>query len=228
MAEVAHEPAARTPRPTRIGDALPRSYGAHVRCFLLMATASTTPSLCANSQGTDSDTMAVPDRTLCRESQNVGMTDDDALLERLRGAISEANAAPLTPVRAQNRLMTKVQRACDQLASTMAGRSALEWAAKHDPEPTIRLTAANAVARWDSVAGATALEALVRESGGQVIRPMTMTAALAVEWGTGRNAALCLLNLDRKPSQPERPPTMRGRRYPQRSWMPLSACTDLR
>lgn len=138
------------------------------------------------------------------------MGDDDALLEPLRRAISEANAAPHTPVRAHNRLMTRVQRECDQLASTKPGRSALEWAAKLDPEPTVRLTAANAVARWDSEAGATALEALVTESGGQVIRPMTMSAALAVDWGPGRNAALCLLNLDRKPPRPERDPASSG------------------
>jgi hypothetical protein len=137
------------------------------------------------------------------------MTDEDSLLERVRRAVSEADAAPLTPVRTRNRLMTKVQQACDQLASTQAGRSALEWAAKFDPEPTVRLTAANTVARWDRKAGATALEALVTESGGRVTRPMTMSAALEVEWGTGRNAALCLLNLDRTPARPE-PPMSKG------------------
>jgi hypothetical protein len=167
------------------------------------------PSIGRGPRCVENRSAPVPDRTLCRESHDVRMTDDNALLERLRRAVSEADVAPLTPVRVRNRLMTKVQQACDQLASTQVGRSALEWAAKFDPEPTVRLTAANTVARWDPEAGATALEALVTESGGRVTRPMTMSAALEVEWGTGRDAALCLLNLDRKSSQPE-PPMSRG------------------
>jgi hypothetical protein len=42
-------------------------------------------------------------------------------------------------------------------------------------------------------------EDLVRLSGGEVVRPMTMTSALAAPWGIGRTAALCIYNFDMPP-----------------------------
>jgi len=122
---------------------------------------------------------------------------DEALLSTLRTAIAAAQAVPLRPVRVHNRLIPAVQAECDRLAVTSEGRDALAHAAERDPEPMVRLSAAVAVARWDADAGASALEALVVESGGRVVRPMTMTAALAVRGEPGRSAALCLLNIDR-------------------------------
>lgn len=122
---------------------------------------------------------------------------DDARLSSLRAAAAAAQSAPLTPVRNYNRLMTAVQKECDKLAASPDGRVALEHAAAQDPEPMVRLSAAVAVSEWDAEAGRSALEALVLQSGASVVRPMSMTAALAVRDEPGRSAALCLLNLDR-------------------------------
>jgi hypothetical protein len=129
--------------------------------------------------------------------QDVGVLPDDELLTPLREAVAAVRAGPLTPVRLHNKLMTAVQRECDRLAATTEGRVALVHAAVNEPESMVRLSAAVAVTQWDRESGASALQALVVESGGLVVRPMTMTAALAVRDEPGRAAALCLLNVDR-------------------------------
>lgn len=122
---------------------------------------------------------------------------DTQLLTPLRAALAAREQAPGTaPVRVHNRLMTAVTRACERLAEMPAGRSALAEAAASDPDPWLRLVAATTVQQWDLASARATLEGLVTSSGGSVVRPMTMTAALAVEGEPGRSAALCLLNLD--------------------------------
>jgi len=137
--------------------------------------------------------------------QDVVVSPDETLLASLRNVVREAQTAPLRPLRVHNRLMTKVLAESDQLASTEHGRAVLVRAAASDPDPWVRLAAANAVARWDKDAGVEALEALVSESGGQILRPMTMSAGLAVALEPGRSAALSLLNLNHHGPRPDRP-----------------------
>jgi hypothetical protein len=123
----------------------------------------------------------------------------------------------MTPVRVHNRLMKKVLAKSDQLASTQHGRTVLVRAAASDPDPWVRLTAAYAVTRWDADAGVAALEALVSESGGEVVRPMTMSAALAVSLEPGRSAALSLVNFNchcPRPNMPSPSPASRSSTSP--------------
>ncbi len=130
------------------------------------------------------------------DEQDGQVVDADSALSRLREAVMAVEAAPLRPARRYNRLMDMVAAECSRLAATTEGRSALTVAAAEDADLGLRLVAATAVARWDGDCGARALEDLVTRTGGRVVRPMTMTAALAVDDPVGRNAALCLLNVD--------------------------------
>lgn len=75
--------------------------------------------------------------------------------------------------------MTVVLKERDRLTTTAEGRDALARAALTDSGRRVRLHAALALSQWDVGAGTTALEALRADSGGQVVWPMTMTAALA-------------------------------------------------
>lgn len=92
--------------------------------------------------------------------------------------------------------MRAVQKECELLADTAAGRELLADTAAGDTDSVLRLVAATTVQRWDAAAARAVLEDLVTLSGGVVAHPMTMTAALAVRGEPGRSAALCLLNLD--------------------------------
>lgn len=122
---------------------------------------------------------------------------ENADLSALRDALAAREQAPTdAPVRVHNRLMRAVLKQCELLAQTPSGRALLVDAATIDPDPALRLMAAVTVQRWDTATARTTLEDLVRRAGGTLVRPMTMTAALAVGWGNGRDAALCLLNLD--------------------------------
>jgi len=118
-------------------------------------------------------------------------------LSGLRAAVDAAQRAPLTPVRVYNKLMGAVRDECARLAATASGRDRLAHAATFDENLLVRLNAATTVRSWDRDAAAAALEALVLGAGGAVSRPMTMSAALAVQDDIGRKAALCLLGLDR-------------------------------
>lgn len=119
-------------------------------------------------------------------------------LSALRDALLARERAPRdAPVRVHNKLMKSVQKQCDVLAETPIGRERLTAAAVDDPDLLLRLVAATTVQRWDRAAARAALEHLVLLSGGTVVRPMTMTAALAVRGEPGGSAALCLINLDR-------------------------------
>jgi hypothetical protein len=123
--------------------------------------------------------------------------DGDLSIEGLRGAVEAVESAPPgVPVRVNNRLAKAVYDKCDRLTRSAAGQVALVRAARSDPSAAVRLNAAAAVARWDPEAAAIALEALIVSAGGLAVRPMTMSAALAVDNGLGRSAALCLLNID--------------------------------
>jgi hypothetical protein len=105
--------------------------------------------------------------------------------------------------------MTAVNKQCDLLARTPEGRSALAAATAADENPLLRLVAATTVQRWDVDRARETLEDLVKLSGGTVVRPMTMTAALAVKGQPGGTAALCLLNLERpKPTAQVGRPTV--------------------
>lgn len=139
--------------------------------------------------------------------QDAPVTDID-LLASLRSALAARAEAPRTaPVRMHNRLMTVIDRECDRLATSAEGRSALTTAAATDPDPMLRLVAATTIQRWDTPRARAALENLVELSGGAIVRPMTMRAALGVSSEPGRTAALCLLNLDSpKPLREVRPP----------------------
>lgn len=137
------------------------------------------------------------------------MTDTDALAG-VRAALRAREDVPRdAPVRVNNRLMTAVNEQCDLLEQTPEGRSALIGAATSDQDSLLRLVAATTVQRWDVSRARATLEDLVRLSGGSVVQPMTMTAALAVRGEPGRSAALCLLNLDHpQPTVPTPPPTV--------------------
>ena len=113
-------------------------------------------------------------------------------------------------MRVHNRLMTAVHKQCDLLAQTAEGRGALTTAAASDHDALLRLVAATTVQRWDVDRARATLNDLVMLSGGTVIRPMTMTAALAVRDEPGRSAALCLLNLDHPRPTAQTAPTMIG------------------
>lgn len=113
--------------------------------------------------------------------------------------------------------MQAVRNECAHLAGTASGREALAHAARLDDDPWVRLSAATAVGTWDREAAADALTALVVAAGGMVVRPMTMTIALAVGDEVGTSAALCLLKLDQgadnafelpSPSTPEPGPAV--------------------
>jgi hypothetical protein len=93
--------------------------------------------------------------------------------------------------------MNSVREECARLASTASGRAALASAARFDDDPWLRLHAAVAVGSWDTASSADALTTLIVNAGGTVLRPMTLTVALAVRDEIGKSAALCLLNLDR-------------------------------
>lgn len=139
------------------------------------------------------------------------MTSQDDPLRPLRAAIAAITAARqdrLTPVRVHNRLMTAARKECDLLAATEQGRAALTEAAAADNDPLVRIKAATTIQRWDVEGARTALEDLVRSSGGEVARPMTMTSACAVRNEPGFTAALCLLNLDRPQPLPASRPTL--------------------
>jgi hypothetical protein len=105
--------------------------------------------------------------------------------------------------------MNVVRRHCDLLAQSAEGRAALTTAAAADDDPLLRLMSATTIQRWDADGARAVLEDLVRLAGGTVVRPMTMTDALAVKHGSGRDAALCLLNIDH-PNPPVKatPPTV--------------------
>lgn len=137
------------------------------------------------------------------------MTETDALAA-LRAALRAREEAPRdAPVRVHNRLMTAVQKHCDLLAQTPEGRAALTAAAASDQDALLRLVSATTVQRWDVDRARTTLEDLVKLSGGTVVRPMTMTAALAVQGQPGGTAALCLLNLDQpQPTAQAAPPVV--------------------
>jgi hypothetical protein len=124
------------------------------------------------------------------------MTDPAAALDTLRAAVDAAGRSPLTPVRVRNRLMQAVRNECARLAGTDSGRELLAHAARFDQDARVRLHAAVTIGAWDRKSSADALSALIVAEGGEVIRPMGLTEALAVRSGTGMNAALCLLNLD--------------------------------
>jgi hypothetical protein len=126
-------------------------------------------------------------------------------LSALRQAV-EAAQARSPSVREHNRRMKLVDAECQRLAATPDGRTALEQAASSDRNPMLRISAATTVAAWAPAHARVALEELVRASGGEIARPMTMSAALAVHHEPGHTAALCLFNLDRG-GNPERQKT---------------------
>ena len=132
-------------------------------------------------------------------------------LAALRAAVAASMASDGLSVRAANRLMTDVRDECARLAASPEGRAVLELAAESDRDPLVRLNAATAVETWNPSLAATALEALIRASDGVVVRPMTMTDALAVTEPIGQHAALCLLNLDRRAGAPAPPLKLSGR-----------------
>jgi hypothetical protein len=131
-----------------------------------------------------------------------------ASLSGLRSALAAKAQEPRdSPVRVHNRLMTTIDKQCEVLASTAEGRDQLAAAARSDPDPFLRLAAAKTVQGWDHAVAREVFEDLVRLSGGVVVRPMTMTAALSVKGELGRSAALCLLDgpgpLTKEPANPE-------------------------
>ena len=75
---------------------------------------------------------------------------------------------------------------------------------------------------WDPVSATPAFELLVTGVGDVAVRPMTMTAALAV-LTEGRDAALCLLNADRAEDR-ELLPETRDRRT---TMTPVFSCRRL-
>jgi hypothetical protein len=85
------------------------------------------------------------------------------------------------------------------LAGSQAAHEPLLRAAFSDEDKEVRLCAALAIETWDRTRAIEALENLIVDSGGIVVRPMTMTAALAVPGSAG----LCLYNIDR----PDRAPS---------------------
>lgn len=141
------------------------------------------------------------------------MTESDALAP-LREALRAREAAPRdAPVRVHNRLMTAVNTQAELLAETEAGRRALMWASRHDDDLWLRLIAATTVQRWDADSARATLVEIVERAGGTVVRPMTMTTALAVDGEPARTAALCLLNLDH-PKPPRTTPAPPKSRTP--------------
>jgi hypothetical protein len=99
-------------------------------------------------------------------------------------------------VRDHNRRVDALSAVLDELAGSEDGRSALEVLMREPPADSLQIFIANVVMRWDDVAARDALEGIVTSGGGNVARPMTMTAALEAPFGAARNAALSLLNLD--------------------------------
>lgn len=81
------------------------------------------------------------------------------------------------------------------MAASPAGREPLLLAAFSDNDKDVRVNGALALQTWDPAAATRAFEVLIVESGGTVVRPMTMRAALAVP-DDARDAALCLFNVD--------------------------------
>jgi len=130
------------------------------------------------------------------------VTDVGALVRDVYTASSRIDAGEQTmsyarngDVRDQNKRVDALLKLLDELAGSPEGRVALE-SLLHDPSPpTLRIWTANTVMRWDGLAARDALEQVVSSSGGEVVRPMTMTVALQAPWGPARNAALSLLNL---------------------------------
>ena len=114
----------------------------------------------------------------------------------LRALVEQQRHTSTTPVREWNRLSDAIRAEWLRLAGATDTRDPLLRAAFSDADRDVRLNAALAVETWDPVSATQAFEQLVTEVGGVVVRPMTMTAALAVP-SDGRDAALCLLNADR-------------------------------
>lgn len=105
--------------------------------------------------------------------------------------------------------MAAVQRELDQLAGTDAGRDLLVSLATSDRDVDVRIASANAVMEWDPGIARTSLEDILRGAGAEVVRPMTMDVALKAPWGHPRDAALSLLNLNRRSSNERAKPTTR-------------------
>jgi len=120
----------------------------------------------------------------------------------LRSAVDKwvaADADPGVPVRVKNRLFTAKTKAAAAIAESASGRESLAHVAQNDPDPNMRLAAAVTIQSWDQATARAVFEDLLRLSGGEVVRPMTMTSALAAPWGIGRTAALCIYNFDMPP-----------------------------
>jgi hypothetical protein len=118
----------------------------------------------------------------------------DALAD-LRALLNQQRRAPSAAVGDWNRLADSIRAEWLRLAESPDGREPLLRAAFTDRDRDVRLNAALGVETWDPASAARAFEELVVEAGGAVVRPMTMTTALAVPFD-GRDAALCLFNLD--------------------------------
>lgn len=130
------------------------------------------------------------------------MASNQDLVGEFRAAVHAwiaADADASVPVRVKNKLFTARTRAAAAVAESIEGRESLTHVAEKDPDPNMRLAAAVTVQDWDQAKARAVFEDLVRLSGGEVVRPMTMTSALAAPWGIGRTAALCIYNFDMPP-----------------------------
>jgi hypothetical protein len=124
-------------------------------------------------------------------------TTSDPLAE-LRTLVEQQRQLPVPiSVRRYNRLESSIRAEMLRLAASQEAHESLLLAALSDEDKGIRLWAAAAVGRWDPPRAAQALERLIVESGGVVVRPMTMSAILAVPF-EARTAAICLREMDRQ------------------------------
>lgn len=135
---------------------------------------------------------------------NTFVNDVGALVQAAQEASNKVEAGDLgyfyerkQDVRAHNKRMNALWALLGELAASHEGRLALESLLRDSPTTSLRIAVANVVMRWDGFSARDALEEIVSTGGGQVTRPMTMTAALQAPDGTARNAALSLLNLGR-------------------------------
>ena len=101
-------------------------------------------------------------------------------------------------VREHNKRVGEVWDTLRELATTPEGRVALEDLARDSPSIGLRVMTANMIMRWDGFLARDVLEEIVSSGGGQVVRPMSMSAALQAPYGV-QAAALSLLNLNLSP-----------------------------
>ena len=114
---------------------------------------------------------------------------------KLRAAVRATTEVPTSTVSAHNRLFKVVGKELDLLDQSKSGRDLLELLTASDPNVHARIFCANRVMRWAPEVARRSLKQIVREAGGTVVYPMTMTVALEAPWGVGSSAALSLLNL---------------------------------